>query len=81
MSRNSSESVVTQTYCIFFTVYSIGAIKIIKIVPAIFDSFFKWSTALSEMHQVRGRVGGSWGAGTEQPTQIKSRKQHFELVR
>ena len=59
------ESVATQTYCIFFTVYSIGAIKITKIV---LDSFFKWSTALSEMHQVRNRVGGRWA---QQPTQIK----------
>ena len=69
------ESVATQTYCksllyILLELYS----KITKIVPAILDSFFKWSTALSEMHQVRGRVGGRWGAGAEQPTQIESRK-------
>ena len=41
------ESVTTQTYRIYFTVYSIGAVKITKIAPAILDSFFKWSTVVS----------------------------------
>ena len=81
MSRILLESVATYTYCIFFTVYSIGAIKITKTAHAIFDSFFKWLTALSEMHQVRGWVCGRWGVGAEQFMQIKSGKQHFELVR
>ena len=65
MSRNFPELVATQTYCIFFTVYSIGAIKTTISVPTIFDSFFKWLTALSEMHQVRGGwVGGGARGGT-----------------
>ena len=43
ISRNCPEKLATQNVA---TVYSIGAIKITKIFPIIFDSFFKWSAAL-----------------------------------
>ena len=61
------EPVATHTYCIFFTVYSIGGIKITKSVPAIYDSFFKWSRALSELHHVRGRWMGGGVRGRNNP--------------
>ena len=49
--------------------------KLQKYFPP-FLLFYKWLTALLEMHQVRGWVGVRWGMGAEQPTQIK-RKPAF----
>ena len=47
------------------TVYSIRDTNITTIVPAIFDSFSSdRSATLSEMNQVRGWMGGRWGAGS-----------------
>ena len=73
------ESVATHTYCIFLTVYSIGGIKITKSLPAIFDAFFQ--VVDSPIRNASRKGAGGWGAGAEQPTQIKSRKRHFELAR
>ena len=70
MSRNS---VATQTYCIFFTVYSIGAIKITKIVPAILDSFFQ--VVDSPIRNASGKGAGEWEMGCGGETTHTNKKQ------